>query len=99
MTPRPRRGELWTVSGPVARRVLVYSGDMFNDLEGVPYVITMDVVDVPDPLSVTTPGGLHIAYTRLDHVPKSALGELLGRIDAPLLATVNTRLFMVLTTS
>lgn len=72
---------------------------MFNDLDAVPYVITMDVVDSPDPLTVTTPDGLHISYTRLDHVPKESLREPAGEIPAELLATVNTRLFMVLTTS
>ncbi|MTD58096.1 hypothetical protein [Amycolatopsis pithecellobii] len=99
MAPRPRRGQLWTVAGPDRRRVLVYSGDMFNDLDAVPYVITMDVVDTPDPLTVTTPDGLHISYTRLDHLPKDSLGELAGEISGQLLETVNTRLFMVLTTS
>ncbi|WP_431875155.1 hypothetical protein [Amycolatopsis sacchari] len=79
--------------------MLVYSGDMFNDLDAVPYVITMDVVETPDPLTVTTPEGLHISYTRLDHVPKTALSERFGAISAELLQTVNTRLFMVLTTS
>ncbi|TNC23165.1 hypothetical protein [Amycolatopsis alkalitolerans] len=72
---------------------------MFNDLDSVPYVITMDVVDTPDPLTVATPGGRHISYTRLDHVPKASLGEQVGEISAQLLETVNTRLFMVLTTS
>lgn len=79
--------------------MLVYSGDMFNDLDAVPYVITMDIVDTPDPLTVTTPEGLHISYTRLDHVPKTSLGEPFGQISVQLLETVNTRLFMVLTTS
>lgn len=72
---------------------------MFNDLDAVPYVITMDVVDTPDPLTVTTPEGLHISYTRLDHVPKAALREQLGELSVQLLEIVNTRLFMVLTTS
>lgn len=79
--------------------MLVYSGDMFNDLDAVPYVITMDIVGTPDPLTVTTPKGLHISYTRLDHVPKSTLDEQFGEISVQLLETVNTRLFMVLTTS
>lgn len=79
--------------------MLVYSGNMFNDLDSVPYVITMDLVGAPDPLTVTTPEGLHISYTRLDHVPKASLGEPFGEISVQLLETVNTRLFMVLTTS
>ncbi|GHF77158.1 hypothetical protein GCM10017566_59190 [Amycolatopsis bartoniae] len=79
--------------------MLVYSGDMFNDLDAVPYVITMDVVGTPDPLTVTTGEGLHISYTRLDHVPKESLAEQFGEVSAELLQTVNTRLFMVLTTS
>ncbi len=79
--------------------MLVYSGDMFNDLDAVPYVITMDVVATPDPLTVTTPEGLHISYTRLDHVPKASLDQQVGEISTQLLETVNTRLFMVLTTS
>ncbi|HVV10760.1 hypothetical protein [Amycolatopsis sp.] len=81
------------------RQVLIYSGDMFNELESVPYVITMDVVAEPDPLTVTTYSGVHISYTRLDHVPKGALSDHFGTIPAELLATVNTRLFLVLTTS
>ncbi|KAA9155030.1 hypothetical protein FPZ12_030680 [Amycolatopsis acidicola] len=79
--------------------MLVYSGDMFNELGSVPYVITMEVVAEPDPLTVTTEDGVHISYTRLDHVPKSALAERVGEIPAELLQTVNTRLFLVLTTS
>lgn len=98
MVLRPRRGQLWTVAGPAQRRVLIYSGDMFNDLTGVPYVITMDVVDSPDPLTVTTDDGRHISYTRLDHVPKASLAECFGELPAALMETVNTRLFMVLTT-
>jgi hypothetical protein len=99
VAPRPRRGQLWAVAGPVRRRVLIYSGDMFNDLAGVPYVITMDVVESPDPLTVTTAEGRHISYTRLDHVPKTSLVDWLGEITASEIHTLNTRLFMVLTTS
>jgi hypothetical protein len=72
---------------------------MFNDLAGVPYVITMDVVDSPDPLTVTTAEGRHISYTRLDHLPKASLADYLGEIGAEEIQTLNTRLFMVLTTS
>ncbi|TVT55767.1 hypothetical protein FNH05_09070 [Amycolatopsis rhizosphaerae] len=87
------------MAGQARRQVLIYSGDMFNDLTGVPYVITMEVVDTPDPLTVTTIEGRHISYTRLDHTPKASLVDCLGEVTTGEIQTLNTRLFMVLTTS
>ncbi|MFD8493812.1 hypothetical protein [Amycolatopsis sp. NPDC059657] len=78
--------------------VLIYSGNMFNDLPDVPYVLTMEVSTRRDPMDVELPDGNRVAYTRLDRVPKSALGDLVGEVSAELLETINTRLFMVLTT-
>jgi hypothetical protein len=78
--------------------VLIYSGNMFNELPDVPYVITMEVVVKPDPMEVELPDGLRVAYTRLDHVPKSLLGDLVREVPGELMERINTRLFMVITT-
>ncbi|MGH3919134.1 MAG: hypothetical protein ACRDSG_08870 [Pseudonocardiaceae bacterium] len=86
------------MTGSSGRRVLIYSGNMFNELPDVPYVITMEVADQPDPLDVELPDGLRVAYTRLDHVPKSLLGEMIGEAPGALMERINTRLFMVITT-
>jgi hypothetical protein len=79
--------------------VLIYSGDMFNDLADVPYVITMEVVDRANPLEVVAGGGTRIAYTRLDHVPKRSLADHLGDVSDAVMETINRRLFMVITTN
>lgn len=84
--------------GNTSRRVLIYSGNMFNELSDVPYVITMEVSAEPDPMDVELPDGLRVAYTRLDHVPKSLLGDMIGEAPGELMERVNTRLFMVITT-
>ncbi len=55
------------VTGDSPRRVLIYSGNMSNELPDVPYVITMEVTAEPDPMDVELPEGLRVAYTRLDH--------------------------------
>ncbi|HET6503065.1 MAG TPA: hypothetical protein VFG87_20110 [Amycolatopsis sp.] len=81
------------------RRVLIYSGDMFNELADVPYVITMEVVDRAGPLEVIAAGGTRIAYTRLDHVPKACLTTHLGEVSAAVMETVNRCLFMVIATN
>ncbi|MGH3815427.1 MAG: hypothetical protein ACRDUV_23750 [Pseudonocardiaceae bacterium] len=86
------------MTGSSPRRVLVYSGNMFNELPDVPYVITMEVVAEPDPMDVALPDGLRVAYTRLDHVPKSLLGDMVGEASGELMERINTRLFMVITT-
>jgi hypothetical protein len=98
VAPPPRRGQVWTVTGNSPRRVLIYSGNMFNELPDVPYVITMEVVTAPDPMDVALPDGLRVAYTRLDHVPKSLLGDIAGEASGELMERINTRLFMVITT-
>lgn len=64
---------MWTVTGHPPRRVLIYSGNMFNELPEVP-------------------------YPRLDHVPKSVLGETVAEVTGELMGQINTRLFMVITT-
>ena len=79
--------------------MLIYSGDMFNDLADVPYVITMEVVDHANPLEVVTTNGARIAYTRLDHVPKRSLTEHVGDVSGSVMETINRRLFMVITTN
>jgi hypothetical protein len=89
---------VWTLTGSSPRRVLIYSGNMFNELPDVPYVITMEVVVGPDPMDMELQDGLRIAYTRLDHVPKSALGEMITEVPGELMERINTRLFMVITT-
>lgn len=71
---------------------------MFNGLPDVPYVITMEVAAEPDPMDVELPDGLRVAYTRLDHVPKSVLSDMLGEVPGKLMERINTRLFMVITT-
>lgn len=81
------------------RRVLIYSGNMFNDLADVPYVITMEVVDRAHPLEVVAAEGTRIAYTRLDHVPKRSFADHLGDVSDAVMETINRRLFMVITTS
>ncbi|WP_158885467.1 hypothetical protein [Amycolatopsis anabasis] len=86
------------MAGGQPRRVLIYSGDMFNDLDDVPYVITMEIVDRPEPLEITSPDGLRIAYTRLDHVPKRTLREQVAELPREVMETLNTRLFMVIAT-
>jgi hypothetical protein len=86
------------VTGPRPRRVLVYSGDMFNDLPDLPYVITMEIGDEPEPMDLPLPDGSRVAYTRLNHVPKQLLGEHIGDISHEVMERINTRLFMVLTT-
>jgi hypothetical protein len=86
------------VTGSSPRRVPIYSGNMFNELPDVPYVITMEVAVKPDPMEVELPDGLRMAYTRLDHVPKSLLGDMIGEVPGELMERINTRLFMVITT-
>lgn len=86
------------MAGSSARRVLIYSGNMFNELPNVPYVITMEVAAEPDPMEVQLPDGLRVAYTRLDHVPKSLLGNVIGEVPGELMERINTRLFMVINT-
>ncbi|QFU85553.1 type II toxin-antitoxin system PemK/MazF family toxin [Amycolatopsis sp. YIM 10] len=98
MTPPPRRGEIRRVAGDSGRRVLVYSGNMFNDLPDVPYVITMEITSVPEPMDVALADGSRVAYTRLDHLPKSLLGDRLGTVPHEVMERINTRLFMVLAT-
>ncbi|MGH3992397.1 MAG: hypothetical protein ACRDSN_08025, partial [Pseudonocardiaceae bacterium] len=78
--------------------VLVYSGNMINELPDVPYVITMDIVTQPDPLDLELPDGSRVAYTRLDNVPKAMFAEQVGQVPSDLMERVNTRLFMVITT-
>jgi hypothetical protein len=89
---------VWTLTGSSPRRVLIYSGTMFNELPDVPYVITMEVGVGPDPMDVELPDELRVAYTRLDHVPKSALDEMITEVPGELMERINTRLFMVITT-
>ncbi len=89
---------MWTVTGNSPRRVLIYSGNMFNGLPDVPYVITMEVAAEPDPMDVELPDGLRVAYTRLDHVSKSMLTDMIGEVPGELMERINTRLFMVITT-
>jgi hypothetical protein len=89
---------VWTVAGSSPRQVLIYSGNMFNELPDVPYVITMEVAIEPDPMEVELPDGLRVAYTRLDHVPKSLLDIPIGEVPGELMERINTRLFMVITT-
>jgi hypothetical protein len=89
---------VWTLAGTSSRRVLIYSGNMFNELPDVPYVITMDVVDDPDPMDVELPDGLRVAYTRLDHAPKTALSEMINEVPGELMERINNRLFMVIAT-
>lgn len=86
------------MTGNAPRRVLIYSGNMFNELSDVPYVITMEVSAEPDPMDVELPDGLRVAYTRLDHVPKSLLDKTIGEAPSELMERINTRLFMVITT-
>jgi hypothetical protein len=76
---------VWTVAGSSPRRVLVYSGHMFNELPDVPYVITMEIAAEPDPMEVELPDGLRMAYTRLDHVPKSLPGDMIGEVPGELM--------------
>lgn len=64
----------------------------------MPYVITMEMAADPDPMDVELPDGLRVAYTRLDHVPKSALGEMITEVPGGPMGRINTRLFMVITT-
>jgi len=52
VSPLPRRGQVWTATGHSPRRVLICSGNMFNELPDVPYVITMEVVAEPEPMDV-----------------------------------------------
>lgn len=78
--------------------MLIYSGNMFNELPDVPYVITMEVTGEPGPLDVELPDGLRVAYTRPDHVPKSLLGDMIEEVPGELMERINTRLFMVITT-
>jgi mRNA-degrading endonuclease toxin of MazEF toxin-antitoxin module len=89
---------VWTVAGSSPRQVLIYSGNMFNELPDVPYVITMEVAVEPDPMELELPDGSRVAYTRLDHVPKSLLDNLIGEVPGELMERINTRLFMVITT-
>ncbi len=49
-------------------------------------------------MDVELPDGSRVTYTRLDHVPKSLLGEMIGEVPGELMARINTRLFMVITT-
>ncbi|MGQ0716418.1 MAG: type II toxin-antitoxin system PemK/MazF family toxin [Pseudonocardiales bacterium] len=86
------------MTGNSPRRVLIYSGNMFNELPDLPYVITMEVTVEPDPMEVELPDGLRVAYTRLDHVPKSLLGDMIGEVPGELMERINTRLSMVITT-
>jgi mRNA-degrading endonuclease toxin of MazEF toxin-antitoxin module len=95
---RQRAREEETVTGPGARRVLVYSGDMFNELPDLPYVITMEVGERPEPMDIGLPDGSRVAYTRLNHVPKALLGEQVGEVPHDVMERINTRLFMVIAT-
>lgn len=54
----------------------------------------MEVAIEPDPMEVELPDGLRVAYTRLDHVPKSLLDNLMGEVPGELMERLNTRLFM-----
>jgi hypothetical protein len=78
---------------------VILSGNMFNDLPDVPYVLTMDVIDKPDRLEVELPDGSRIAYTRLRHVQKARLGAVVGEVSTELMSDVNTKLFLVIATS
>lgn len=97
VAPPPRRDQVWTVAGSSPRRVLIYSGNMFNELPDVPYVITMEVAAEPDPMEVELPDGLRVAYTHLDHVPKHLLGDMIGEVSGALRSGL-TPGFMVITT-
>ncbi|NIH85345.1 hypothetical protein [Amycolatopsis granulosa] len=96
VAPRPRRGEIWAVS-PGSRRVLVFSGNMLNDIDDE-HVVTMEVIEHPVPLSVATGGGGWVRYTWLDHVPKESLTRQLGEVPEELMQRLSTRLFMVIAT-
>lgn len=89
---------MWTVAGSSPRQVLIYSGNLSNELPDVPYVITMEATIEPGPMEVELPDGLRVADTRLDHVPKSLLDNLVGEVPGELMERINTRLFMVITT-
>lgn len=77
---------------------MIYSGNMFNDLPDVPYVITMDIRNAPDVLDVPLPNGSRVCYTRIDHTSKAVLGENVGEVSAELMSKVNTNHFMVIST-
>jgi hypothetical protein len=94
----PHRGQIRVVAGEHQRRVLVYSGNMFNELPNEPYVITMDVTDGPVRMGIELPDGYRVAYTRLDHIPKVLLADTVGEVSPATMESINTRLFMVLTT-
>jgi hypothetical protein len=98
VTPRPRRGQIWTVAGPKPRRVVIYSGNMLNDIDEE-HVVTMEVIDYAVPLGIPVSDGSWIRYTWLDHTPKESLSECVGEVAGELMESVNTRLFMVITTS
>ncbi|MGB8202366.1 MAG: hypothetical protein WCF33_22225 [Pseudonocardiaceae bacterium] len=86
------------MAGSSPRQVLIYSGNMFNELPDVPYVITMEVAVEPEPMEVEPPDGWRVAYTRPDHVPKPLLDNIIGEVPGELMERINTRLFMVITT-
>jgi len=99
VTPRPpRRGQIRTVISEPSRQVVIYSGNMLNDIPGE-HVITMDVVDQTEALCVEVSDNSWIRYTWLDHFANEELGEVVGEVSEDLMSTVNTRLFMVIATS
>lgn len=71
---------------------------MLNDIPDE-HVITMEVVNAPVMLSVAIPGKGHVRYTWLRHRPRGELGEQVGEVDPELMSTVNTKLFMVISTN
>ncbi len=97
----PRRGEVWTITGPAPGTVLIVSGNLYNSLPDHPFALAMDVSDTvtAEIAAVRLSDDQHAIIDTIKRVPKALLDERLYQIDVQTLTDVNNWLFKILATN
>lgn len=95
-----RRGEIWSMETPEAGTVLVISGDVYNDIEGYPYVLAVFLTEQPPRPPILVPVGEMTALVdSVRRVPKAMLHQRLGEVAQQELFDVEGALLRILTTN
>lgn len=96
----PRRGEIWSVSGPAAQPVLVISSTVYNEISSEPTVLVVLVVEqaTEEGFCVDLGDGQWAVMGLVTYVPKATLAECRRRVDVQTLTDVNNMLFRLLAT-
>jgi hypothetical protein len=98
VSPRPRRGEVWSTDAGIS--VLVISSTVYNEIPSEPTVIVVPVFDTePDTgFGVDLGAGDWAAPGLVASLRKARLSELRRPIDLQALTDVNNMLFKILAT-